>query len=130
MYSQTKCYLLVPSRFKLHIISLHGDYGLYRKAWSYASIGELKSIFKAVTLTIAVVMAVQFAITQDIYLRALALTWMLHILLIGGSRLSWRLMRDTVIHHNRTETKRTMIVGAGQAGTMIARQVYKTPNQA
>ena len=38
-----------------HFFAWH--YGLYRKAWSYASIGELKSIFKAVTLTIAVVMA-------------------------------------------------------------------------
>ena len=60
-------------------------YGLYRKAWSYASIGELKSIFKAVTLTIAIVAVVQFALIQDVYVRALVLTWMLHILLIGGS---------------------------------------------
>ena len=64
-------------------------YGLYRKAWSYASIGELKSIFKAVTLTIAIVAVVQIALMQDVYVRALGLTWMLHILLIGGSRLSW-----------------------------------------
>jgi len=102
-------------------------YGLYKKAWSYASIGELKSIFKAVTLTIAVVATVQIAVMQDIYLRALALTWMLHILLIGGSRLSWRLFRDTVNLHDDKEAKRTMIVGAGQAGSMIVRQVLQNP---
>ncbi|MCZ2257296.1 polysaccharide biosynthesis protein [Sporosarcina sp. G11-34] len=102
-------------------------YGLYRKAWAYASIGELKSIFKAVTLTIAVVAIVQFAITQDIYIRALALTWMLHILLIGGSRMSWRLMRHTVIQHNGAAATRTMVVGAGQAGTMVARQLLQNP---
>ena len=102
-------------------------YGLYRKAWSYASIGELKSIFKAVTLTIAIVAVVQIALMQDVYVRALGLTWMLHILLIGGSRLSWRLFRDTVIHHDDKDAKRTMIVGAGQAGTMIVRQVLQNP---
>ncbi|MBO0602555.1 polysaccharide biosynthesis protein [Sporosarcina sp. E16_3] len=100
-------------------------FGLYRKAWAYASIGELKSIFQAVTLTIAVVAAVQFTLTQDVYIRALALTWMLHILILGGSRLSWRIMRDTINYREDKEAKRTMIVGAGQAGSMIVRQVLQ-----
>ncbi|CAM3268050.1 nucleoside-diphosphate sugar epimerase/dehydratase [Filibacter tadaridae] len=108
-----------------HFFAWH--YGLYKKAWAYASVGELKSIFRAVTWTIVVVAAVQFILTQDIYLRALFLTWMLHILLIGGSRLSWRLVRETVIHSNADEEIRTMVVGAGQAGTMIVRQVLKNP---
>jgi len=108
-----------------HVIAWR--YGLYRKEWSYASIGELKSIFKAVTLTIVVVFAVQLIVTQNVYIRALLLTWMLHILLIGGSRLSWRLMRDTLTKHNGDATTRTMIVGAGEAGTMIVRQVLNNP---
>ncbi|PIC99886.1 nucleoside-diphosphate sugar epimerase/dehydratase [Sporosarcina sp. P29] len=108
-----------------HFFAWH--YGLYRKAWSYASIGELKSIVKAVTFTILVVAAVQFILTQDVYVRALAITWMLHVILIGGSRLSWRIVRDVVIKDKNTNMKRTMIVGAGQAGTMIARQVLHNP---
>lgn len=102
-------------------------YGLYRKAWSYASIGELKSIVKAVTFTILIVAAMQFILTQDVYVRALAITWMLHVILIGGSRLSWRIVRDVVIKDKNTNMKRTMIIGAGQAGTMIARQVLHNP---
>jgi len=102
-------------------------YGLYRKAWSYASIGELKSIVKAVTYTILVVAAVQFTLTQDVYVRALAITWMLHVLLIGGSRLSWRLVRDVVVKDKSIVMNRTMILGAGQAGTMIARQILSNP---
>ncbi|PIC77207.1 hypothetical protein CSV74_07630 [Sporosarcina sp. P19] len=102
-------------------------YGLYRKAWSYASIGELKSIVKAVTYTILVVAALQFTLTQDVYVRALAITWMLHVLLIGGSRLSWRLVRDVVVKDKSVVMNRTMILGAGQAGTMIARQVLSNP---
>ncbi|MCZ2258640.1 polysaccharide biosynthesis protein [Sporosarcina sp. G11-34] len=108
-----------------HVIAWR--YGLYRKEWAYASIGELKSIFKAVTWTIIVVFAVQLIVTQNVYVRALLLTWMLHILLIGGSRLSWRLMRDTLTKHNGDATTRTMIIGAGEAGTMIVRQVLNNP---
>lgn len=109
-----------------HTLAWH--YGLYRKVWSYASIGELKSIFKAVTLTIAIVAVVQIVLIQDVYVRALALTWMLHMLLIGGSRLSWRLFRDSVMNRgdqDDKEAKRTMVVGAGQAGTMIVRQLLQ-----
>ncbi|MFJ7934417.1 polysaccharide biosynthesis protein [Sporosarcina sp. NPDC096371] len=102
-------------------------YGLYRKVWTYASVGELNSIFKAVTWTIAVVAVVQFVTSQDIYVRALGITWMLHILLLGGSRLSWRLVRDAITLSNEAPMKRTMVVGAGQAGTMIVRQVQHNP---
>ncbi|MDW0116289.1 nucleoside-diphosphate sugar epimerase/dehydratase [Sporosarcina thermotolerans] len=103
-------------------------FGLYRKAWMYASIGELKSICKAVSLTIVVVALVQLIIAQNINYRALAITWMLHILLIGGSRLSWRIYRDTFLHYEDSAAKRTMIIGAGQAGCMIVRQIHQNPD--
>lgn len=74
---------------------------------------------------------IQYATVQNIYIRVLLLTWMLHILLIGGSRLSWRLMRETVITQTKPENGqdavRTMIIGAGQAGTMVARQLIHNP---
>jgi len=102
-------------------------FGLYRTVWSFASVGEIKTIFQAVTLTILVVMVVQFSFTRDVNVRALFLTWMLHLLLIGGSRLSWRLLRDYLCKSNRQTKTRTMIIGAGQAGTMIARQLLNNP---
>ena len=49
---------------------------------------------------------------------------MLHVLLIGGSRFSWRVFRDHYIAPNPNK-KRTLIVGAGSAGTMVARQLLK-----
>ena len=97
-------------------------YKLYKKSWEYASIGELMIIFKVITFSIIVVAVVQLIITQNIYFRMLTVTWMLHMLLIGGSRFIWRMFRDTYIKKPETE-KRTLIVGAGSAGTMIARQL-------
>ncbi|QWG73449.1 polysaccharide biosynthesis protein [Bacillus mycoides] len=97
-------------------------YKLYNKAWEYASIGELKQIFKAITLSILVTAIVQQIINHDIYVRILAIAWMLHLLLIGGSRFVWRMFRDTYIT-KATDKKRTLIVGAGSAGTMVVRQL-------
>lgn len=102
-------------------------YGLYRKVWEYASVRELVSIFKAVSLAIIAVALIQFVVKGDILFRALSITWMLHILLIGGSRLSWRIFRDTYISGEKfnNKKKRTLIIGAGSAGTMIARQLLR-----
>src|SRR3954453_14939842 len=99
-------------------------YRLYQKAWEYASVGELTSIVKAVTFSIALTALVQFAIYHNIYFRALGIAWMIHVILIGGSRFSWRVFRDHYISPNPNK-KRTLIVGAGSAGTMVARQLLK-----
>ncbi|NMD70158.1 polysaccharide biosynthesis protein [Bacillus sp. DNRA2] len=97
-------------------------YKLYNKAWQYASVGELVVIVKVVTFSILTTLVVQLVAFQNGYIRALLLTWMLHVLFIGGSRFSRRIIQD---RQNRRQKafKRTLIVGAGAAGTMVARQL-------
>ncbi|MEH7335239.1 nucleoside-diphosphate sugar epimerase/dehydratase [Neobacillus drentensis] len=97
-------------------------YKLYNKAWQYASVGELIAIVKAVTFTIAVTAIMQEAVFHNMYVRALMITWMLHVLFIGGSRFSWRMFRDNYIVKQES-IKRTLIIGAGSGGTMVARQM-------
>ncbi|KKI91448.1 polysaccharide biosynthesis protein EpsC [Bacillus sp. SA1-12] len=97
-------------------------YKLYKKAWEYASIGELISIFKVITYTIIVTGIVQQLVQKQVDYRILTITWMIHLLLIGGSRFFWRVYRDTYLKHPLNK-KRTLIVGAGAAGTMVARQL-------
>ncbi|WP_338449848.1 nucleoside-diphosphate sugar epimerase/dehydratase [Niallia oryzisoli] len=99
-------------------------YHLYNKAWEYASIGELVIIFKVVTLSILAAAIVQQLIAGEVFFRLLAVTWSLHMLLIGGSRFCWRVTRDTFISKSENK-KRTLIIGAGAAGTMIARQLLQ-----
>jgi FlaA1/EpsC-like NDP-sugar epimerase len=97
-------------------------FNLYNKAWEYASIGELVAIVKAITFSIFVTAIFQFVLGYEIYGRALATTWMLHVLLIGGSRFSWRVYRDQ--HIKATDNmKNVLVVGAGKAGTLITRQL-------
>ncbi|GAE95224.1 UDP-N-acetylglucosamine 4,6-dehydratase [Gracilibacillus boraciitolerans JCM 21714] len=99
-------------------------YKLYHKVWSYASIGELIAIAKAVTFTIVATGVIQFIVSNfTLYRRALIVTWLLHITLIGGSRFVWRIYRDRYMK-DKGKKKRTLIVGAGAAGgAMIARQL-------
>lgn len=105
-----------------HILSL--ILKLYKKVWEYASIGELLVIFKVVTSSIFVAALMQKIFTNEIHFRLMVVTWLLHILFIGSSRFCWRLYRDSFM--NKTQNKkRTLIVGAGAAGTMVARQLLK-----
>jgi FlaA1/EpsC-like NDP-sugar epimerase len=97
-------------------------YNLYNKAWAYASVGELLAIVKAVTFTILVTALMQSLFFGNIYVRALLITWMIHVLLIGGSRFSWRVFRDNYISKQK-DIKRTLIIGAGAGGTMVVRQL-------
>jgi FlaA1/EpsC-like NDP-sugar epimerase len=97
-------------------------YRLYQKAWQYASVGELVAIVKAVSFAVMSAAVVQLVLFQDIYVRALSLAWMMHVLLIGGSRFSWRVYRDRYIKP-KSEQERALIVGAGAAGTLLVRQL-------
>lgn len=97
-------------------------YKLYKKAWMYASIGELIIVFKTISLTFISVGVLQVVVLHHVYFRLIIVTWMLHMLLIGGSRFIWRVMK--AYHKNENDNKtRTLIVGAGAAGTMVARQL-------
>lgn len=71
-----------------HLISLR--FNLYKKAWEYASTGELLIIFKIVSASILVAIFFQKIVFQEIHFRLLAVSWTLQILLIGGSRFFWK----------------------------------------
>lgn len=108
-----------------HIFAYY--FKLYKKAWEYASAKEIKSIVYAITFSLIITTLMQIIVFQEFYARTLIMTWMTHIILIGGSRMTWRLYRDSNITNNENG-KRTLIVGAGSAGTMVARQLKQEVN--
>src|SRR5690625_1861977 len=95
---------------------------LYKKVWEYASTGELLIILKVVSYSIFIGAVVQQILLQQIHFRLLAVIMALHILFIGGSRFIWRIYRDFIMNKH-TDKIRTLIIGAGSAGTMVARQL-------
>ena len=105
-----------------HLFSFR--FNLYKKVWEYASIGELVVILQTVTFSILMAAIFQQLILKEISFRLLMATWILHLLLIGGSRFCWRMYRDMVMNKSNSKRK-TLIVGAGSAGTMVVRQLLK-----
>jgi FlaA1/EpsC-like NDP-sugar epimerase len=97
---------------------------LYKKAWEYASVGELLSILKVITISILIAALVQQLIVREIQFRLLTVTWLLNMSFIGGSRFCWRMFLELYLNKEGNK-KRALIVGAGSAGTMVARQLLK-----
>lgn len=99
-------------------------YGLYRKAWEYASVWEMLNICKTVTFSFIATIAVQSFVLDVSYTRILVVTWMLQLILISGSRFTWRLLREQMFQTSVSQ-KNTLIIGAGSGGNMLVRQLQK-----
>lgn len=112
-------------------------FGLYRRIWLYASIKELMLIAAAVTaasVALAVSMLLLYALNVvDAYLRSVfVIDWLLSLITVGGLRLVIRLIAElsqspTTGQPGTSRTKRVLIVGAGDAGAMVVRELKKNP---
>ncbi|MFB5086102.1 nucleoside-diphosphate sugar epimerase/dehydratase [Psychrobacillus sp. PGGUH221] len=101
---------------------------LYDRIWSVASVSELLTIVNSVTISIGTASILQYAVQQDVYFRVMAVTWMLHILAIGGSRFALRVLSEQKMLQTEHPKHRALIVGAGQAGTILAKQMRQSVN--
>lgn len=107
-------------------------FGLYRSFWRYASIDEL---LKIVTLTFAVIILQAFAFSSLLSLGAITLPrslpfieGLLTLLVVGGTRFSLRAIerfkhRWGSLPHWRTSQAHALIIGAGDAGVALAREL-------
>lgn len=110
------------------------NFGLYRRVWAYASVKELKLISAGVTAASVVVVLIVILLTPLNLYRGfprsvLAIDWLLSILAVGGLRLSLRLLAES--RSGTTELpgreRRVLIVGAGDAGALVVREMQKNP---
>lgn len=102
---------------------------LYDRLWNFASVRELLIIICAVTVSVGVASLLQQLINHDVYMRIMAVTWMLHIIMIGGSRFVFRVLKDKDSFKHAVECKRILIVGAGQAGMLLAKQLQNVQHK-
>lgn len=101
-------------------------FNLYHRAWEYASVNELMLVVKSVSSSVLITLIVVSLITgSSPFFRLYFITWMMHLILIGGSRLFWRVYRKYIIGRN-IKKKPTLIVGAGQGGSMLVRQMLRS----
>ncbi|WIV12099.1 nucleoside-diphosphate sugar epimerase/dehydratase [Proteiniborus sp. MB09-C3] len=108
----------------LKIIVFH-YFKLYKSLWRYASIDELLNVVVASIVANAGVISYLFALQTHLPRGVYAITIMLDMLLIGGVRFSYRALRrvNGGILSNGNGYKHIMIIGAGDAGAMVIREL-------
>jgi FlaA1/EpsC-like NDP-sugar epimerase len=109
-------------------------FGLYRRLWVYASIQELKLIVVAITTSsvlVSLIMVLLRAIQALPYFprSTLPIDWLLSLVLIGGLRFSLRIFSESQSLNGepKSVSRRVLIVGAGDAGALVVREMQKNP---
>lgn len=109
-------------------------FGLYRRMWVYASVQELKIILFAVTIASALVAATMISLfTLRMFggfpRSILIIDWILSMLGVGGLRFAIRVIAESnrlpVQGSGSDHVKHVLIVGAGDAGALVVRELQK-----
>jgi FlaA1/EpsC-like NDP-sugar epimerase len=102
-------------------------FGLFRGIWRYTSARDAIDIFKATTLSTLVLTAILVVFFQTFPRSVIAIDYMLALILVGGVRFSIRAFRPPNAPPPSKEEKptRTLIVGAGDAGEMLLREMVR-----
>jgi FlaA1/EpsC-like NDP-sugar epimerase len=114
-------------------IPVYFYFGLYRRLWIYASTSELRLITVAVTAASALTSGMMSLILYFEWLpgfarSALGIDWLLSLVLIGGSRFALRILAEqsSALRDAKREAKRVIIIGAGDAGALVVRELQKS----
>lgn len=101
---------------------------LYDGLWWYVSMRDILVILKAVTLSSLFFLAGVLLLFGQMFPRSIfALDWVLCLALVGGVRLATRAFRETSLRYGQAGKKRVLIVGAGDAGEMLVREIERNP---
>lgn len=106
----------------------------YRIMWQYASVDELLRIVLGVTTACVIITLMGYSLLGEnrrfpnsVYLGA----WLLAMVLIGGTRLTYRMIHNAKrkgLHGLSDDEKtRVMVVGAGEMGSMIIKEMRNAP---
>lgn len=112
-------------------------FGLYRRYWRYASLWDLIAVVFASTAAAVVLAAIMaglrlFGLILEFPRTVIPIDWLLTTTLIGGVRMSVRVLAETQETPGKTGSdsgaKRVLVVGAGNAGVMVVREMQRNPH--
>lgn len=120
----------LPAILALKLIFLH-RFGSLHGWWRHVTFADLASLLNASTLsTLAISGLDYYVISQYQIPRAvLLLDWGTTILLLGGLRSVWRLVRDHIWPTLRIDSKRrpTFLIAPAEQAEVLARQIHAHP---
>src|SRR3990172_8021737 len=109
-------------------------FGLYRRLWAYASVQELRLIVVAVSsasmlISVVIITLLAANILPNFPRSIPPIDWLLTLVLIGGFRFSLRVLAEMRAGQSSPQSsqKRVLVVGAGDAGALVVREMQKNP---
>lgn len=113
-------------------------FGIYRRLWRYASVRELILILSAVTTASMIVSGIMIGLfAAGLYYgfprSVLVIDWLLSLVFVGGLRFIFRISAETSSTAaidsalQRRRKKWILVIGAGDAGAMVVRELQKNP---
>ncbi len=114
-------------------------FGLYRRVWKYASLKDMTAIIEALLLSSAILFGIFYLLSYPINISGLNISFtlqyfprsvfiidfLLSFILITVSRFSVRFFNELKFGNPKTRRKRVLIVGAGDAGEMMVREMMR-----
>ena len=110
-------------------------FNLYRGMWRYTSIVDLLNVIKAVLVSSAIIITVILMLSrfQGFSRSIFIIDAVFSLILIAGIRLVIRLLLSTTTFSlnkngiNSNKHKKMIIIGAGDAGEKVVREIYDNP---
>lgn len=113
-------------------VPVYYAFGMYRRLWVYASTSELRLITVAVSAASVVSSGVMLLllgfgwVLPGMPRSALGIDWLLSLVLIGGSRFALRILSEQPSSSRNGTRIKALIIGAGDAGALVVRELQKT----
>lgn len=120
-------------------VAIIAAFGLYNSLWKYAGTEQILKVFAAATLSLLAVMLF-LTLTQQVIPRGVqCICYLIDILLMGGTRLGYRVLFNpsetgglyAILRSNmssgKSKSSRVLLVGAGDAGASMIKEMTRNP---
>ncbi|MBI4722478.1 MAG: polysaccharide biosynthesis protein [Candidatus Stahlbacteria bacterium] len=117
----------LPFVIVIKIVAFH-FFNLHKGIWRYASIEDLLDILKATSVSTLSIIFVVFTLARESYPRSVPIIdWLLTMLFLCGIRVLIRIRAEVVTKSTLSRPTRILIVGAGDSGSMILKELNTNP---
>jgi O-antigen biosynthesis protein WbqV len=106
--------------------------GMYRGVWRYASMSDLTAVIKSATVAVLVFMPLMFLVNRlaDVPRSVPVIQWLVLVVLLGGPRFTYRLLRDEswrLLPSRASEGLPVLLVGACDGAALFIRAMKGDP---
>lgn len=124
-------YILAYTRYGLFLsllaVLVFAFFNLYSNLWQYTSIYELGNIFIAVTSFSFLNWIFYLLVPESLPRSVFIIIWGLMLFFVGGIRVVHRAVSSWLPLRRRKAIKNILIIGAGQAGSMVIKELFNHP---